>query len=260
MARIATTGLLLYVLVVAAVSLIEWSLSTPSDAWVRGPYGPTTRWWDIVYFNFISILTVGYGDYSPVTHGARFLTVLEAILGNAVFGLTIAAVTAKFLSPPENAIVFSRYAYYCTDDERFLVIYFNTSRTRLVNAEISSYFKLAGDWLVTPAVMSPFVTRAVQTFYTDGVPEKDIIAQLNDSTDALRFGIRGQLGAGTASAAIEYTPSDILVIPNRQPLIAYPGFWDPDFRSKELQQMFHYFPQGAPTLWDYVSEKRRQGE
>ena len=224
---------------------------------VKAADGSVVGWWDIVYFNFTSILTIGYGDYSPNGGGARFITVLEAILGTVILGITLAALTAKFLSPPQDAIVFSRYAYYCIDDEKLLVIYVNTSRCRLVNVEISSYFKLGGDWEVRPSVRSPFVTRAVQTFFTDVVHEDDLVRLLNDSSDAFRFGISGQLGGASLSVAIEYKPTDIVVIPNRDPLTAYPGFRDVDFHSPELEKMFHYRPASALSLSGHVATKKR---
>lgn len=253
---IGVAGLTLYVLVVSTVSGVEWWFSEAGNTWVKATDGTIVGWWDLVYFNFISILTIGYGDYSPNGGGARLITLLEAVLGAGIFGMTLAAVTAKFLSPPTNAVVFSRHAYYCEEDEKFLVIYVNTTRSRLVNAEISSYFKLGGDWRVRPPVRSPFVTRAVQTFFTDLVRKGDLVSLLNDASDAFRFGISGQLGASSLSAAIEYRAVDIIVIPNRDHLTAYPGFWDPDFRSTEFQKMFHYRPADARTLLEYVSTTR----
>jgi hypothetical protein len=255
---IGVVGLALYVMVVGTISAIEWRFSGGANAWVRATDGSAVRWWDIVYFNFISILTIGYGDYGPSGNWARFVTILEAVLGTGILGVTLAALTAKFLSPPKNAVVFSRYAYYCTDDQKLLVIYLNTTRSRLVNPEISSYFKLGGDWRVRPSVRSPFVTRAVQTFFTDFVLEDDLVDLLNEASDAFRFGISGQLGAASFSVAIEYKPSDILVLGNRNDLISYPGFWDPDFRSTHFQKMFHYRPAGSSTLTGHIEMLRQQ--
>jgi hypothetical protein len=212
---IGVLGLALYIVAVAIVSGTEWCIAEAGHSLVTASDGSAVGWWDIVYFNFVSILTIGYGDYRPNGDIARFVTILEAILGTGILGVTVAALTAKFLSPPQNAVVFSRHAYYCTDDEKILVIYLNTTRSRLVNAEISSYFKLGGDWGVRPSVRSPFVTRAVQTFFTDSVREAELL-RLNEASDAFRFGISGQLGAASFSVAIEYKPADIIVLQNRQ--------------------------------------------
>jgi hypothetical protein len=255
---IGAIGLTLYIAVVGAVSSVEWYLSGPGVAWVKADNGSTASWGDIVYFNFISILTIGYGDYSPNGSGARLIAIFEAFLGTGILGITLAALTAKFLSPPNDAVVFSQYAYYCTEDEKLLVIFLNTTQSRLVNAEISSYFKLGGDWTVRPSVRSPFVTRAVQTFFTDSVLSKNLTKSLSQASDSFRFGISGQLGAASFSTAIEYKPTDIIVIPNRRALTSYAGFWDPDFQSREFQEMFHFRPYGAQTLMEYIEELRQR--
>lgn len=254
---IGAIGLALYVTVVAVTSGAEWYFSRIGYTWVKAADGSTVNWWDLVYFNFISILTIGYGDYSPSGAG-RLITVVEGIIGTGVLGLTLAAFTAKFLSPPRNAVVFSRHAYYCTDDQKLLIIYLNTTRSRLVNAEISSYFKLGGDWGVRPSMRSPFVTRAAQTFFTDFVSEQDLVQSLSEASDAFRFAISGQLGAISLSVAIEYKPADILVIPNREPLTSYLGFWNPDFHSQEFHQMFHYRPPEARTLPEHIEILRHE--
>jgi hypothetical protein len=258
--RIAFTGLLLYVALVTAVSLVGYCISRLGEPWIKAGGEPVYHWWDIVYFNFISALSIGYGDYTPAGGGARFMTVAEALLGTGITGITLAAITAKFLSPPENAIAFSRYAYYCTEDQKFLVIFLNTSRSRLVNAEISSYFKLGRDWVVRPAAKSPFVTRAVQTFFAELVSEQDLVHYLDEEVDALRFALSGFLGGTSLSVAIEYTVADIIVLPNRDTLTTYSGFWNVNFKSPELEAMFHYRPAGSPTLSEYISMRRQQLE
>jgi Ion channel len=258
--RIALTGLLLYVALVTASSLIGYCFSRSGESWVKAADGAPVHWWDIVYFNFISALSIGYGDYIPAGDGARLTAVVEALLGTGILGITLAAITAKFLSPPQNAIAFSRYAYYCTENQSFLVIFLNTSRSRLVNAEISSYFKLGRDWTVRPAAKSPFVTRAVQTFLTDFVNEEDLVQYLDEEVDVLRFSLSGLLGGTLLSVAIQYSVADIIVLPNRDVLTTYPGFWNVDLRSPELEAMFHYHPAGAPTLSEYINMRRRQQE
>jgi hypothetical protein len=256
---IGIIGFTLYILIILVVSGVEWCLSGPGRTWVKAADGTSVGMWDVVYFNFVSILTIGYGDYSPNGVGARITTIFEAFIGTGILGISLAALTAKFLSPPNDAIVFSRYAYYCTEDEKFLVIYLNTTQSRLVNAEISSYFKLGGDWHVRPSVRSPFVTRAVQTFFTDSVAPQDLANSLNEASDAFRFGISGQLGATSFSTAIEYKPVDIIVIPNRSALISFAGFWKPNLKSQKFQEMFHYHPSESQTLMEYV-EKLRQSK
>lgn len=61
--------------------------------------------WEVLYFNFVTILTIRYGDLIPIGVG-RVLAVVEAILGIAIIGVVVAALTAKFLSAPRDSIVF----------------------------------------------------------------------------------------------------------------------------------------------------------
>ncbi len=259
---IGAVGLLLYVVLVATISGAEWAsfhfgISRP---WVctSGEHRSVVQLSDIAYFNCISVLTIGYGDFVPSGGWARLVTVLEAILGSGILGMTIAALTAKFSSPPQNAIVFSRFAYYCTEDRFILIIFVNTCHSRLVNAEMSSYFKLGGDWVVRPSIRSPLVTGAVQTFFTDRLIEEELVQRFNDKSDVFRFGISGLVGGASVSVAIEYEPADILVIANRTELINFQGFWADkvDFQSSEFRKMFHYQPPDSKTLLEYIKDKR----
>lgn len=255
--KVLWAGLAAYLLVVFAFSLIEIiSLHQGKPlVFYQGSNPPKNAdEWQIVYFNFVTILTIGYGDFTPRGFG-QFLAVSEAIIGTGVVGITIAALTAKFLSPPRNSVVFSRYGYYCTEDQRFLLIFVNTTKNLLINAEMCSYFKLGGDWGVGLPIRSPFVTQAVQTFFMDQVPPNEIVDKLQDG-DVFRFSIAGRIGGTDFSTAIQYSPEEIIVLPNRGKLIAYPGFWNFDFTSEEFIKMFHYRPPEAPTLVEYVASKR----
>ncbi len=168
----------------------------------------------------------------------------------------VAVITVKALLPPRNSIVFSKYAYYCTEPERFLIIFINTSNTNLGNVEISSYFKLGGDWGVKPSVISPFITQSVQTFYIDKVSCEEIIAELRDG-DCLRVGIVGGLGFTSYSTSIQYHADQILVIPDRKDLVRFfEALWKPDFISPSFERMFHYQPEQALTLKSYVEAAR----
>src|SRR5258707_2017751 len=58
---------------------------------------PGKNWWEHVYFNAITYLTVGYGDLAPHAPLAQLLSVLCASAGIATFGLLIASVTKKIM-------------------------------------------------------------------------------------------------------------------------------------------------------------------
>jgi len=144
-------GLVTYVGVVLVVSAIEIvSLRCFDVQWVDGPNGDAVNVPNTIYFNFVTILTVGYGDFSPGGFG-KVLSTIEALVGVGLFAGGISLLTVKALRPSAKTVVFSRYAYYCLDEQRFMVIFLNTSVARLENCSISSYFKLGRDWTVVLA-------------------------------------------------------------------------------------------------------------
>ena len=48
------------------------------------------------YFSFITLATVGYGDITPVSNGARVLAILEAISGTLFVGVLIARLVSLY--------------------------------------------------------------------------------------------------------------------------------------------------------------------
>jgi hypothetical protein len=253
--KLLLLGLILYIGIVLLVSTLELVFHQFGYNFLHNANSAPDNFFDYLFFNFSTILTLDYGSYEPV-HVGKLLSIIEAFFGVVVFGALLAIIVVKVLLPPANTIVFSRYAYYCTEPQRFLIIYVNTSNLKLSKVEISSYFKLGGDWGITPSVVAPFITRAVQTFYIDECPVSGIIKSLK-SGDCLRVGISGGLGFANYSTFIEYQAEDILVINDRSKLLEFEGFWHPNFSDSKLQDMFHYHPQGVITLQQYVNLNRQ---
>lgn len=249
--RLIAWGVGVYVTIVLFFSLIEIGFLVSGSPLVVDGDGNPANWLEIIYFNFVTILTVGYGDFAPVGF-ARFLSIIEALLGVALFATLVSVVAVKALSAPTNSVVFSKYAYYCTRLERFMIIYLNTTNRALIHCELSSYFKQLGDWGVTQSIVAPFVTNSVQTFLIQHYPASDLQMGLQ-SGDCLRVGLSGQLGMARYSTAVQYDIEQIIVIPDREELIRYDGFWQPDMTNEAFRKMFHYRPLGAPTLAEHIS-------
>jgi Ion channel len=55
------------------------------------------RFSDLLYFSYVSLLTIGYGDITPVSPAARTLVVLEGLLGMAFTTVLLAVLVAKGL-------------------------------------------------------------------------------------------------------------------------------------------------------------------
>jgi hypothetical protein len=58
---------------------------------------------DAFYFSFITLSTVGYGDVTPLFHGARTLAAAEAITGTLYVAVLIARLVALYSTQPPPA-------------------------------------------------------------------------------------------------------------------------------------------------------------
>jgi hypothetical protein len=63
----------------------------------------SNSWSDWVYFSFVTLTTLGYGDITPVASPARSLALLEALTGQLYPAILLARlVSLELLSRPEN--------------------------------------------------------------------------------------------------------------------------------------------------------------
>ena len=51
-------------------------------------------WFDSLYFSVITLSTVGYGDFSPITSASKLFTVVDIFLGISIF-VSFASMLAK---------------------------------------------------------------------------------------------------------------------------------------------------------------------
>lgn len=250
---ILLSGVFLYLLIPAVVSVVEALLVGPGLVLVRdGEKHSIDCVEQLYYFNLVSTLTIGYGDYVPVHVISRSLAAVEAILGMCLFGLLISVTSIKLVLPPKQAITFSRYGYYCRDNQRFMVVFVNTTTSVLVNPEMCSYYRQGDDFTVRPPFRAPFIRQSVWTFHLEHVPEATLRAGFAEKDRSLRFGISGSLNLGSASAYVEYGVDEILVIPSRAPLTAFQKFRNADLADPEFREMFDYRPADALTLGQFA--------
>jgi len=57
---------------------------------------------DYIYFGFVTLTTLGYGDVTPVSPMARSMAVLIAITGQLYMTILIAMLVGKFLARSEG--------------------------------------------------------------------------------------------------------------------------------------------------------------
>ncbi len=53
---------------------------------------------DALYWATVSITTIGYGDYAPVTQIGRILTMISALVGTAIIALPTGIITAAYMN------------------------------------------------------------------------------------------------------------------------------------------------------------------
>jgi voltage-gated potassium channel len=57
-----------------------------------------SQFWDLIYFSFVTLTTLGYGDILPVTTYARTLAYLEAIVGQFYIAILVASLVGAHLN------------------------------------------------------------------------------------------------------------------------------------------------------------------
>jgi len=70
-------------------------LADPNALFIANPSG---KFSDVLYFSFITLTTLGYGDITPVTSFARNLTILESTLGQIFITVLIARLVGLHIS------------------------------------------------------------------------------------------------------------------------------------------------------------------
>jgi hypothetical protein len=68
----------------------------PNAFYVNPQNNPDARvtWWDLLYFSFTTLTSVGYGEITPATSHARSVVMLEQITGVMYVALLIARITS----------------------------------------------------------------------------------------------------------------------------------------------------------------------
>ena len=54
--------------------------------------------WEYIYFSFVTLSTLGYGDISPASEIARSLVYLEAICGQFYIAILVASLVGAHMS------------------------------------------------------------------------------------------------------------------------------------------------------------------
>ena len=71
------------------------------DAFLTGTAGPAS-FPDLVYFSFVTLLTIGFGDVTPVTPVARAVVLVEGLFGVVFTTVVMASLVAAYLQQRER--------------------------------------------------------------------------------------------------------------------------------------------------------------
>lgn len=82
---------------------VDHRLSVPAGPGIHFPGESLPRFNDFVYFSFVTLSTLGYGDITPVSHLSRATTVFIAITGQLYMTILIAMLVGKFLTRSEGS-------------------------------------------------------------------------------------------------------------------------------------------------------------
>jgi hypothetical protein len=85
---------------------LSWMLAYQFAAWMipgafafnAGPAGQSMTPFNAFYFSFVTLTTVGYGDITPVSNGARTLAAMEAMTGTLYVAVLISRLVALYSS------------------------------------------------------------------------------------------------------------------------------------------------------------------
>jgi len=88
----------MYVLIAMLWACLYWVVKyfQPNAFFINPQNNPDARvtWWDLLYFSFTTLTSVGYGEITPATSHARSVVMLEQIVGVMYVALLVARVTS----------------------------------------------------------------------------------------------------------------------------------------------------------------------
>lgn len=250
---IIAAGVISYAVVAFVCSGVLWLSVMNGRYMVYENKEPVLCFWKILYFNFVTILTVGYGDLHPVGWACA-LAVIEALLGVAFLSGLIGIVVLKITRPRKRSIVFSKYAYYARDRQQLAVIFVNTDRAPLVNAEISAVVKIGRFNPLRRPFATPYIGKSVWIFETEEIAEETIPELDIWKDDGIKFGVSGTYGFATFGTAIKYTFDSVLVVQSLLHLRQEQLFQEPNLRSRHFRRLFHYSPAEAVSFKEYAEQ------
>jgi voltage-gated potassium channel len=92
----------LYILILMVILIIEFGAILVLQAEGKSPDANITTAGDAIWWAYVTITTVGYGDRYPTTLGGRLVGILVMTTGVAVFATFAGLISSKLLAPQEK--------------------------------------------------------------------------------------------------------------------------------------------------------------
>ena len=89
-----------YLLAGVSMGVLYWALerARPGSLNYAGAIPDSFSSADGIYFSFVTLATLGYGDFVPKTQVARGLAILEAVVGQLYLGVMVARLVSLYVS------------------------------------------------------------------------------------------------------------------------------------------------------------------
>lgn len=87
-----------------AFALTDYFIPSAFQGLETGPFQQgyldvfTFRFENLLYYSFVTLTTLGYGDIIPLFPGEKFLSIIEAIMGQLFIATVIARLLGLYLS------------------------------------------------------------------------------------------------------------------------------------------------------------------
>ena len=91
-----------YLLAGALFGVAYWTLHRMNPASFAGPTVPEMGLPSSMYFSFVTIATLGYGDIVPISAPARGLAVVEAVAGQMYLAVLVARLVSLYARQPQS--------------------------------------------------------------------------------------------------------------------------------------------------------------
>ncbi len=209
---------------------------------------------DCIFYSFISQLKVSYNFYKIIGFG-RFLVVFQGVLSIILSGIWIGIAIIKLTLPNKKSITFCEYAFYNLKENRFVIVFVNVNRQKLVNCDFSFMPRFCKYNFVGCALRLPYIGSSVW-FLSTSIYELDKLKNHHETNsfdtinDGVKAGISGNYGFSKYVNYKKYKLDKIKVIKNKsfaqKPIYAEPALDEPFWDS------FHDPATKAPLLLEYL--------